>query len=313
MNENQTHIREFLMLGFQTSQEISILLFILFLVVYVLTIAENLSIIILVSICKQLGSPMYFFLSNLSVCEILLTSNVIPKMLYLLLTNWKSITVEECFVQFYFFGTAATTECFLLAVMSFDRFLAICVPLHYNAIMDQKMCLYLALNVWAVGLMATVGTIILLGRLQFCGPNVIDHFFCDREPILNLSCSDTLMVRIESLVFSFIITIFPFVVIIWSYTSIILTILKMTTMTGRQKAFSTCSSHLLVVSMYYGTLIMMYIVPSSGQSLNVNKVLSLLYTVVTPFLNPIIYSLRNKDMKGALTHAIQRLSCWAVN
>ncbi|XP_053555844.1 olfactory receptor 10A7-like, partial [Bombina bombina] len=312
MKENQTYIKEFLMLGFQTSQIKKILIFTLFLMVYVLTLGGNVLIITLVLTSNHLRSPMYFFLSNLSVCEIMLTTNVVPNMLYLLLMDCGTMTVVKCFVQFYFFGTAATTECFLLAVMSYDRFLAICNPLRYTSVMDQRLCFNLALTVWALGFMATIGTIILLCKLEFCGPNVIDHYFCDREPILHLSCSDTFLVRAESLVFSFIITLFPFIIIIWSYFSIIVTILKMSTTVVRKKAFSTCSSHLMVVSLYYGTLIMMYVAPSSGDSFNVNKLLSLLYTVVTPLLNPIIYSLRNKDIKNALKLVVQRILLHAM-
>ncbi|OCT98093.1 olfactory receptor 10A7 [Xenopus laevis] len=309
MQENQTVIQELFIMGFQVSHGYKILLFVLFLSVYVITIAGNLLIISLVATCSQLFYPMYFYLSNLSVCEILLTTNISPYMIHLLLVDKSPVSVARCFLQFYFFGTSATTECFLLAVMSYDRYLAICNPLRYSSIMDEKRCHDLALCVWVIGLSATVGTIVLLCKLEFCGPNVIDHFFCDREPILKLSCSDTIMVRAQALVFSFIITLFPFAVILWSYASIILTILRMPTAVVRKKAFSTCSSHLMVVSMYYGTLIIMYVVPTNGQRFNANKLLSLLYTVVTPLLNPIIYSFRNQEIKGSLNEALRRIFC----
>ncbi|XP_040275634.1 olfactory receptor 10A7-like [Bufo bufo] len=250
---------------------------------------------------------MYFFLGNLSACEILLTTNIIPNMLYLQIIDQGLISVTKCFVQFYFFGTAATTECLLLAVMAYDRYLAICSPLNYVSIMDQRFCICLSLCVWLVGLMATIGTIILMSKLHFCGTTVINHYFCDREPILSLSCSDTTEVRVQALVFSFFITLWPFVTIIWSYVRIILTILKMTTLIERYKTFSTCSSHLIVVCIYYGTLIIMYVVPSSGQSFNVNKLLSLLYVVVTPLLNPIIYSLRNLELRNALKTCVRKI------
>ncbi|XP_063312532.1 olfactory receptor 10A7-like [Pelobates fuscus] len=305
---NQTQTNEFLMLGFQTTYKFRILLFIVFLIMYVLTITGNLLIVTLIFTCNQLKSPMYFFLSNLSVCEILLTTNIVPNMLYLLLVGQGFVSILKCFLQFYFFGTAATTECFLLAVMSYDRYVAVCNPLRYNSIMDRSFCLHLAISVWVIGLMATVATIILLSMLHFCGPNIIDHFFCDREPILQLSCSDTVVVRIESLVFSFLITLWPFMLIIWSYASIISSILKLTVTIDRQKSFSTCSSHLVVVTMYYGSLIIMYVAPSADQSFNISKLLSLLYTVVTPLLNPIIYSLRNKDIKRALKQVMQKKS-----
>ncbi|XP_069608700.1 olfactory receptor 11A1-like [Ranitomeya imitator] len=292
------------MIGFDVSRSFKILLFLVFLTSYIFTISGNFLIITLVFACKQLNSPMYFFLSNLSVCEILLTTNITPNMLYLLLVDQGLISVSMCLVQFYFFGTAATTECLLLAVMAYDRYLAICSPLRYTSIMDQRFCIGLSLCVWLVGLMATIGTIILMSRLQFCGTREINHYFCDREPILSLSCSDTTEVRVEALVFSFFITLWPFVAIIWSYVKIILTILSMTTSKERTKTFSTCSSHLIVVCMYYGTLIIMYVVPSSGQSFNVNKLLSLLYLVVTPLLNPIVYSLRNLELRNALKNVL---------
>ncbi|XP_075681593.1 olfactory receptor 11A1-like [Rhinoderma darwinii] len=307
-NKTDINIREFTMTGFEIPRTFKTFLFIVFLITYIFTISGNVLIITLVVTCKQLNNPMYFFLSNLSACEILLTTNIIPNMLYLLMADHGFISVAKCLVQFYFFGTAATTECLLLAVMAYDRYLAICSPLHYTSIMDQKCCVCLSLCVWVTGLMATIGTIILMSRLQFCGATVINHYFCDREPILSLSCTDTTEVRVEALVFSFFITLWPFVAIIWSYVRIILTILRMTTTNERYKTFSTCSSHLIVVCMYYGTLIIMYVVPSSGQSFNINKLLSLLYIVVTPLLNPIIYSLRNLELRNALKKCVRTIS-----
>ncbi|KAM3936487.1 olfactory receptor 10A7-like [Leptodactylus fuscus] len=305
-NKTDISIREFAMLGFEVPQTLKTFLFVVFLITYIFTISGNFLIISLVFACKQLNNPMYFFLSNLSVCEIFLTTNIIPNMLHLLIVDRGLISVSKCLMQFYFFGSAATTECLLLAVMAYDRYLAICNPLHYTSIMDQRLCVRLSLCVWMVGLMATIGTIILMSRLQFCGTTTINHYFCDREPILSLSCSDTTQVRMEALVFSFFITLWPFVTIVWSYVKIILTILRMTTLNERYKTFSTCSSHLIVVCMYYGTLIIMYVVPSSGQSSNVNKLLSLLYIVVTPLLNPIIYSLRNLELRNSLKICARR-------
>ncbi|XP_072269992.1 olfactory receptor 10A5-like [Pyxicephalus adspersus] len=205
------------------------------------------------------------------------------------------------------FGTSATTECFLLAVMSYDRYLAICCPLHYTSIMNERLCTILAVIVWATGFMATIGTIILMSRLQFCKTSSIDHFFCDREPILGLSCSDTSEVRVVALVFSFCITLWPFIIIVCSYIFILRTILNMITSKERYKTFSTCSSHLIVVSMYYVSLIIMYVVPSNNQSFNANKLLSLLYIVVTPLLNPIIYSFKNRELRNELQKCIHNM------
>ncbi|XP_063797667.1 olfactory receptor 6B1-like [Pseudophryne corroboree] len=307
-NQTEINIREFILIGFEISRTFKTLLFIVFLTSYVFTISGNILIIILVSTCKQLSNPMYFFLGNLSLCEILLTTNIVPNMLHLLVVDQGIISLDKCLLQFYFFGTAATTECLLLAVMSYDRYLAICRPLHYTSIMDERLCYWLALIVWVIGLLATVGTIILMSKLQFCDANIINHYYCDREPILSLSCSETSEVRLCALVFSFVITLWPFVVITWSYVSIILTILRMTTSNERYKTFSTCSSHLTVVCMYYGTLIIMYVVPSNEQSFNINKLLSLLYIVVTPLLNPIIYSLRNQDLRNSVKQCIRKMS-----
>ncbi|KAM5194158.1 olfactory receptor 10A7-like [Mantella aurantiaca] len=295
------------MVGFQIPIPFKKILFAIFLVIYMFTISENLLIIVLSSICQQLCRPMYFFLSNLSVCEIILTTNIVPNMLYLLIVDRGIISVTECFIQFYVFGTSATTECFLLAVMSYDRYLAICSPLHYNAIINERLCNILAVIVWTTGLMATVGTIILMSSLRFCKTEGIDHFFCDRDPILELSCSDTTNVKVEALIFSCCITLWPFIIIVWSYFSILRSIFKMITSKERYKTFSTCSSHLIVVSMYYGTLIIMYVVPSNNQPFNVNKVLSLLYIVVTPLLNPIIYSLKNRELRNALQQCIHNM------
>ncbi|XP_056431012.1 olfactory receptor 6B1-like [Hyla sarda] len=305
-NETDLSVREFMMTGFEIPRSFKTFLFVVFLITYVFTISGNLLIIALVFTCQQLSNPMYFFLSNLAACEILLTTNIIPNMLYILIVDQSAISVSKCLVQFYFFGTAATTECILLAVMAYDRYLAICRPLHYTSIMDHRFCVCISLCIWLVGFMATIGTIILMGRLQFCDSAIINHYFCDREPILSLSCSDVTDVKVVSLVFSFFITLWPFIAIIWSYGKIILTIVRMTTSNERHKTFSTCSSHLIVVGMYYGTLIVMYVVPSSGQSFNVNKLLSLLYIVVTPLLNPVIYSLRNLELRNALKNVLQR-------
>lgn len=300
------------MLGFQIPLQFKKILFAIFFVTYVFTVSANTLIIVVSSICQQLSRPMYFFLSNWSVCEIILTTNIVPNMLYLLTVDQGIVSVTECFLQFYMFGTSATTACFLLAVMSYDRYLAICSPLHYSSIINERLCIILAAIVWTTGIMATVGTLILMSSLQFCKSDGIDHFFCDREPILSLSCSDTTKVKVEALIFSFCITLLPFFIIVWSYFSILRTIFKMITSKERHKTFSTCSSHLIVVSMYYGTLIIMYVVPSNNHSFNFNKLLSLLYIVVTPLLNPIIYSFKNRELRSVLQQCIHKLSICAT-
>ncbi|KAM4749410.1 olfactory receptor 6P1-like [Rhinophrynus dorsalis] len=205
-----------------------------------------------------------------------------------------------CFTQLYFFGASAATECILLSVMSYDRYLAICNPLRYSSLMSFQRYLRLVLCSWVMGFILTLSTVLRVLELQFCGPNVIDHFFCDLAPLLKLSCSDTSFFDLMNFVIGFPITFLPLMFIIATYIYIFHTILKIPSASGRQKAFYTCSSHLTVVSIYYGTLIAAYMFHSKEHSLNLNKLLSFLYTVVTPFLNPIIYSLRNKDIKTVL-------------
>ncbi|KAM4707029.1 olfactory receptor 11A1-like [Discoglossus pictus] len=275
-----------------------IFLFTLFFMIYIMIIFGNLLIIGLVSVNERLHSPMYIFLSNLSVDEIIFTTNIVPKMLQVLLAEKGTISINGCFFQFFVFSFAASTECLHLAVMSYDRFLAICFPLHYMSIMNPSRTLHLIIGSWLGGLISMLGTEVLLCQLQFCDSNVIDHFFCDFVPILNLSSSDTSLIKMETFCFSVANTFFPFGFIIVTYSCIIVTILQIPSVTGRQKAFSTCSSHLAVVSTYYGTLIILYVTPVKRQSFN--KFLSILYTLVTPLLNPIIYTLRNNEIKKAL-------------
>ncbi|KAM9313354.1 olfactory receptor 10A7-like [Gastrophryne carolinensis] len=241
---------------------------------------------------------MYFFLGHLSISEVVFTTNIIPNMLHMVLHNGGYISLEDCVTQFFMFSSSTTAECLLLTVMSYDRFLAICRPLHYSALMTKQMCLQLAGGSWLTGIAVSLPAAVLISMLQFCGPNVIDHFFCDLAPVLQLSCSDTSILETQDLVLSFPILVFPFICIIVTYIQIIVTILKIPSSTGKQKAFSTCSSHLLVVCIYFGTLIIVYMTPSVDHS--INKSLALLYTVGTPLLNPIIYSLRNKEIMVAI-------------
>ncbi|KAM4691801.1 olfactory receptor 11A1-like [Rhinophrynus dorsalis] len=299
--ENQTSVLEFQLLGFQKLFNLKIPLFCIFLIIYIAVLTGNILIMILVLSSPSLRSPMYFFLSHLSLCDILFTTNIIPNMLSIILFEVGVIPVTGCIMQFYFFGSLTTTESFLLTVMSYDRYLAICYPLHYSSIMGLRLLHNLALWSWFFGFVLTLIPLILIRMLRFCGPNVIDHFFCDLAPFLALSCSLNISaVQMEIIVCSVPIILIPFIFIIATYVRIFITILNIHSKTGRQKAFSTCSSHLIVVCTYYGTLIIVYMVPAKGRYININKVLSLLYTVVTPLFNPIIYSLRNKEMKNAM-------------
>ncbi|MEE6505915.1 hypothetical protein FKM82_007381 [Ascaphus truei] len=300
LGKNQTIVTEFLLLGFQNLHSSKILLFTLFLMIYIMTLSSNLLIIALVSTSHQLHSPMYFFLVHLSLSDILLTTAIVPNMLRLIWGEGGTMSVAGCISQLHFYCCSVATESLFLTVMSYDRYLAICHPLRYTTIMNFKLHLQLVIWSWLLGFMFVLLIILPISQLQFCDPIVIDHIFCDIAPLLKHSCSDTSFIEIEEFVLSFPVTLFPFVFIIVTYICIFLTILRIPSTTGRQKAFSTCSSHLTVVCTYYGTLIIIYVVPSRGHSFTINKVLSLLYTVVTAFFNPIIYSLRNQEIKAAL-------------
>ncbi|KAM4038708.1 olfactory receptor 5G25-like [Anomaloglossus baeobatrachus] len=243
---------------------------------------------------------MYFFITQLSLCDILLTTDIVPTLLLTVLYGGSSVTLIGCILQFFFFVMSETSECLLLTVMSYDRYLAICNPLRYIVIMNHMFCTLSVATVWFIVLIIALIDVIPLFYLYYCGPHIIDHFYCDLEPILQLSCSDTSMIHKQIISIGFLNGFCPFIIIVISYVYIAITILKIPSTTGRHKAFSTCSSHLTVVSMLYGTLLIVYLFPSKGQSLTLSKVLSLIYTVLTPLLNPIIYTLRNKDFKEAL-------------
>ncbi|XP_040197860.1 olfactory receptor 154-like [Rana temporaria] len=249
---------------------------------------------------------MYFFLSHLSVCDILISTNVTPKTLQVLLTGRHLLSFSSCHTQLYFFGAFTGTECCLLSVMSYDRYLAICDPLHYSFIMKRHLPQFLATLCWLVGFFVSMIIESFVVALDYCGPNVIDHFFCDLTRLLELSCSDTKMTDICVTIIVSIIGIFQVVFVIVTYICIFTSILQISSITGRQKIFSTCSSHLAVVSTYYGTLIALYVAPSSGHFQTLNKVLSLLNTIITPLLNPIIYSLRNKEIRSAFSKNVLR-------
>ncbi|XP_077118613.1 olfactory receptor 1496-like [Ranitomeya variabilis] len=307
---NLTAVTEFFILGFQVSHCSRNVLFSLLLVIYCGTICGNLLIITLVSTSKNLHTPMYFFLSQLSISDILLPTDIVPNMFHILLNNGGSITFFGCMIQFYFFCVSGACECLLLAVMSYDRYVAICNPFHYISIMTSRRCEILSAICWLFGFSINLIYIFTIAELNFCGPNIIDHLFCDIVPLLELACSDTFIIHIEMYFLSFPLLLVPTVIIIMSYTYIILAVLRIPSSTGRQKTFSTCSSHLTVVSIYYWTIFSVYVVPTKGLTLTMSKVLSLLYTVFTPLVNPIIYSLRNKDIRKAVLETFQKWRIW---
>ncbi|XP_075715837.1 olfactory receptor 10C1-like [Rhinoderma darwinii] len=287
------------LLGFSNLQSFKIPFFSLLVIIYCATISGNLLIMTLYLVSKTLQSPMYFFITQLSLCDILVTTDIVPTLLLTVLYGGSTMTLIGCIIQFSFFTVSGSSECFLLSVMSYDRYLAICNPLRYNSIMNHKFCVMSINVIWLVGFIVMLMYVIAVFRLYFCGPHIIDHFYCDLEPILQLSCSDTSIIHKQIFIIGALNGLCPFIIIVMSYVYIVITILKIPSNTGRHKAFSTCSSHLIVVSILYGTLIIVYMFPTEGHSLILSKILSLSYTVVTPLLNPIIYTLRNKDFKEA--------------
>ncbi|ELW67320.1 olfactory receptor 6B1 [Tupaia chinensis] len=306
-NSNDTLVTEFILLGFPELSHLQGLLFGSFLVIYVVTILENLVIVVIVRASRQLHTPMYFFLANLSVLETLYTSVTVPKLLAGLLAQEKAISFSGCLTQVFLFHSLGSSECFLLATMACDRYLAICRPLHYPAIMDSRLCLLLALSAWLSGFLASFVSLALSSKLRFCGPNVLNHFFCDISPLLQLSCSDTTTIEILNFMAALAVLVTSLLMTTVSYAHILATVLRIPGGKGRQKAFSTCASHLVVVAIFYTTTIFMYAQPHAVSNFDLGKLVSVVYSVVTPLLNPIIYCLRNREIKEALAKLLQAL------
>ncbi|XP_037658899.1 olfactory receptor 1052-like [Choloepus didactylus] len=303
--ENFTVVTEFILLGLTDRDELKVVLFLLFLVIYFITLVGNLGMIFLIQISPKLHTPMYFFLSCLSFVDACYSSVIAPKMLINFFVVRESISFSACIAQHLFFGVFITTEGFLLSAMAYDRYVAIVNPLVYTAVMSKKKCVVLVIGSYTSGVINSLTHTISLGRLSFCGPNAVSHFFCDNPSLLKLSCSDTSMNELLLLTFSGIIAMGTFLVVIISYMFIVVAILRIHSALGRQKAFSTCASHLTAVTILYGTISFNYIQPSSQYSVEQEKVVSVFYTLVIPMLNPLIYSLRNKEVKDAVKKAIE--------
>ncbi|OCT90841.1 hypothetical protein XELAEV_18019458mg [Xenopus laevis] len=297
---NTSLVKEFIFLGFGVNYYLRILLFFFFLGIYMLTVFGNVLIIALIFLNKSLNLPMYIFLGNLALSDIIFTTNVVPNMLTIILRNGRLISLKECVYQFFFYGSLGSTECFLLTVMSYDRYLAICKPLNYYLVMGNNLQKCLIILSWVPSFIVTLIPATLIHQLEFCDQNIIDHFFCDLAPLLEISCTDTFVLKIEALASSIFVVILPFLFVCSTYVCIIHTILNISTSHGRQKAFSTCSSHLVMVCMYFLTIITVYSIPSKVYSSTISKTRSLLYIVLTPLFNPIVYSLRNKEIEAAL-------------
>uniref|UniRef100_A0A8C6H4U4 Olfactory receptor n=1 Tax=Mus spicilegus TaxID=10103 RepID=A0A8C6H4U4_MUSSI len=304
--KNQTIVMEFFFLGLTDHLYQKIALFITILFVYLVTLGGNLGMITLIWADPRLHTPMYFFLSHLSFVDMCSSSSIAPKMLCDIFAEEKRISFMGCAAQMWFFGFFVGTECFLLASMAYDRYTAICKPLLYTLLMSQRVCVHLVVGPYAFAIINITTHTTLAFCLPFCGSNTINHFFCDVSPLLSLACADSSVNKVVLFVLSGAIGVFSGLIIIVSYVSILMTIFKIQTADGKQKAFSTCSSHLAAVSILYGTLFFIYVRPSASFSFNINKMISLFYTVVIPMLNPLIYSLRNKEVKGAFRRKVQK-------
>ncbi|XP_075831150.1 olfactory receptor 5B12-like [Microtus pennsylvanicus] len=297
--ENTSKVSEFILVGLTNTPELQVPLFIIFTLIYLITLTGNLGMIILFLLDSRLHTPMYFFLSNLSLVDFIYSSAATPKVMEGFLTQNKVISYNACATQIFFLIAFATVESFLLAAMAFDRHAAVCKPLHYSTSMTRTTCVLIVTCCYINGLLQSSIHVAFTFHLSFCHSNVINHFFCDIPLILALSCSDThINVIIVFMLASFDV-VFALLVILNSYLLIFIAILRMHSTEGRKKAFSTCTSHLTTVSLFYGTIIFMYLQPNSSHSMDRDKMASVFYTMIIPMLNPLVYSLRNKEVKKA--------------
>ncbi|XP_069089384.1 olfactory receptor 5AR1-like [Pleurodeles waltl] len=311
---NKTLVTEFILLGLSSIPEVEGLFFIIFLLIYMATLAGNILIITVILLDAHLQTAMYYFISNLSFLDCCCSSVTVPKMLADLLSERKTISFTACMIQLYFVISLVSIECLLLAAMAYDRFTAICHPLHYSSIMDQQACSRLAASLWIGGFFYTSVHVILMSRLSFCRSNEIQHFFCDIPPLLKLSCSSTFTNILVIFTLGGLVSLGALLIKIVSYTFIITTILNIKSSEGRVKAFSTCASHLTVVIIFYGVLLFTYFRPTTTNSFSVDRFVSMVYSILTPMVNPIIYSLRNTEMKKAVRKVIDRMinKCWLL-
>ncbi|KAG9489247.1 putative olfactory receptor 2B8 [Eleutherodactylus coqui] len=297
---NFTTVEEFILLGLTDKQDMKIVLFIVFLTCYIVSLFGNIVIIWISSVNPRLNTPMYFFLRNLSLLDISYTSSVVPKMLINFLAAKKTISFGACFIQLFIHLSLGGAECYLLLAMAYDRYVAICSPLHYTNIMHPILCIKMATASWGGGIANSIIHTFNTLRLPFCGPNVINDFFCEAPMLLELACSDTTFNKTIIFLFAIVVTVIPFFSILITYVKIISSIMKIRTTTGWKRAFSTCASHVIVVSLFYGTIFVIYLRPGTVHVNNQDKMATLFYSVITPMLNPLIYTLRNKDVKTAL-------------
>nr|DBA14855.1 TPA: hypothetical protein GDO54_004133 [Pyxicephalus adspersus] len=297
---NKSLVLEFIFTGLTDKNELNIPLFILFLHVYITTVLGNIGIIIIIVMDKRLHKPMYFFLSNLSFVDLTYSSAITPKMLRDFLSETKAISFTGCAVQMYVFVSFATIECLFLGIMAYDRYVAICSPLLYGVLMSSILCFWMAVAAYVVGFVTALVHTVSLFLLSFCRSNIIDHFFCDLPPLFMLSCSDTSVNLVVLMILGGLVSMSCFILILFSYSKIVLTILRIRSAQGRYKTFNTCTSHMTAVSVFYGTIFFMYLRPSSSYVLQQDRVASVFYSILIALLNPFIYSLRNAEMKDAI-------------
>ncbi|XP_076968350.1 olfactory receptor 6B9-like [Tamandua tetradactyla] len=297
---NITNISEFILVGFPTDRWLQFLFFFLFLNTYLLVLLENLVIIFTIWVTASLHKPMYYFLGTMSFLETWYISVTVPKMLTGSLLHPNTISFLGCMTQLYFFISLACTECVLLAAMAYDRYVAICWPLHYPVMMTTRFCVQLTIISWVSGFTTSMAKVYFISQVSFCGNNILNHFFCDVSPILKLACMDFSMAEMVDFMLAIVILVLPLSATVLSYAFIFSTILHIPSSSGQRKAFSTCASHLTVVVIFYTAVIFMYVRPRAIASLNSNKLISAIYAIFTPMLNPIIYCLRNKEVKHAI-------------
>ncbi|XP_023067041.1 olfactory receptor 6C74 [Piliocolobus tephrosceles] len=309
---NHTTVANFILLGPTDDPQLQVVIFLLLFFTYMLSVTGNLAIITLTLLDLHLKTPMYFFLRNFSFLEVSFTTVCIPKFLVSMATGDKTISYNNCAAQLFFTILLGATEFFLLAAMSFDRYVAICKPLHYTTIMSSRVCNLLVFASWMAGFLIIFPPLLMGLQLDFCAANTVDHFFCDVSPVLQLSCTDTNIIELMMLLSAILTLLVTLVLVILSYTNIIRTVLKIPSSQQRKKAFSTCSSHMVVVSISYGSCIFMYVKPSAKERVSLNKGIALLSTSVAPMLNPFIYTLRNKQVKDIFKHIVKKIELFSM-
>ncbi|XP_042638621.1 LOW QUALITY PROTEIN: olfactory receptor 5K1-like [Orycteropus afer afer] len=307
IEDNNSLTTEFIVIGFTDHPDRKTLLFVVFFTIYLITMVGNLGLVALIFIERHLHTPMYIFLGNLALMDSCCSCAITPKMLQNFYSENRMISLYECMAQFYFFGFAETVDCFLLAAMaSYDRYMATCSPLQYHTMMSKKLCIQMIIGAYIAGSLHSMIHVVLLLKLTFCGSHQINHFFCDVLPLYRLSCADPYINELMIFIFSGSIQVFTITIVLISYLCILFTIFKMKSKEGRGKALSTCASHFLSISMFYGSLLVMYVQPHSDKEGDKYIPVAVFYTLVIPLLNPFIYTLRNKEVINVMKRVMKK-------